>query len=347
MIDWVTAIIPCFHEKPLNSGRVTKIDSDGSIEWETLTAISVVGSYDSSLRIKTHSVDDMGRGTHIYFDGNPVKFLQGHNLFGTDNLLMLVNGVMEKICSNKSISLSPTDLDRRSWVSGNFKLNRIDCTVMFDVGCTQNALSWIRQAESSATLSHRGRGQITKGSTLYFGKSSRRSSIKFYAKGPEFKKHSHSYFLNIPSLVSYADKALRCEVVLRSLELKHRGLNFGYSWDDLIPVEIVNEFIGRINMADITAVTSERTDSIAPSLKAVFELWKSGHDIRAMYPRATFYRYRKALMDALDIDIATVQYQNNNNVVPFIRIVEAKTMQIPDWAIGTGLYFDGLIANGD
>ncbi|NGP69345.1 hypothetical protein G7B21_28970, partial [Klebsiella pneumoniae] len=23
-------------------------------------------------------------GTHIYFDGNPVKFLQGHNLFGTD-----------------------------------------------------------------------------------------------------------------------------------------------------------------------------------------------------------------------------------------------------------------------
>ena len=35
---------------------------------------------------------------------------------------------------------------------GDFKLNRVDCTVMFDVGNTANALSWIRQAEMSATL---------------------------------------------------------------------------------------------------------------------------------------------------------------------------------------------------
>ena len=80
MIDWITAIVPCFHEKPLDSGRITKINSSGEVEWESLTAISVVGSHDSSLRLKTHSVNDFGNGTHIYFDGNPVKFLQGHNL---------------------------------------------------------------------------------------------------------------------------------------------------------------------------------------------------------------------------------------------------------------------------
>ncbi|MER0133278.1 hypothetical protein KD913_28600 [Klebsiella pneumoniae] len=83
---------------------------------------------------------------------------------------------------------------------GDFKLNRVDCTVMFDVGNTANALSWIRQAEMNATLSHRGRGQVTKGSTLYFGKSSRRSSVKFYAKGEEFQKHSHAAFLQLPAL---------------------------------------------------------------------------------------------------------------------------------------------------
>ncbi|MGC8183265.1 phage/plasmid replication domain-containing protein, partial [Klebsiella pneumoniae] len=39
-----------------------------------------------------------------------------------------------------------------------------------------------------------------------------------------------------------------------------------------------------------------------------------------------FYRYRKGLMDALGIDIATVQYKQPDNVVPFIRIIEAKPM---------------------
>ncbi|MBE0138152.1 hypothetical protein FOT52_02250, partial [Citrobacter portucalensis] len=240
MIDWITAIVPCFHEKPLDSGRITKINSSGEVEWESLTAISVVGSHDSSLRLKTHSVNDCGNGTYVYFDGNPVKFLQGHNLFGTDNLILLLSTVLKKITSIPELGLNPTDFDVRSWEKGNFKLNRVDCTAMFDVGNTANALSWIRQAEMNATLSHRGRGQVTKGSTLYFGKSSRRSSVKFYAKGEEFQKHSHAAFLQLPALVDYANRGLRCEVVLRSLELNHRGLSSGSAWDDLLPLQIVN-----------------------------------------------------------------------------------------------------------
>ncbi|MBE0234416.1 phage/plasmid replication protein, II/X family, partial [Enterobacter hormaechei] len=316
------------------------------VGWESLTAISVVGSHDSSFRLKTHSVNDSGGGTYVYFDGTPVKFLQGHNLFGTDNLILLLSTVLKKITSIPELGLNPTDFDVRSWEKGNFKLNRVDCTAMFDVGNTANALSWIRQAEMNATLSHRGRGQVTKGSTLYFGKSSRRSSVKFYAKGEEFQKHSHAAFLQLPALVDYANRGLRCEVVLRSLELNHRGLSSGSAWDDLLPLQIVNDFIGRINMADITAITSEETENLPASLKAVYELWKMGHDIRAMYPRRTFYRYRKGLMDSLGIDIATVQYKQTDNVVPFVRIIEAKPMGIPDWAFGTDLYFDGAVNHG-
>ena len=36
-------------------------------------------------------------------------------------------------------------------------------------------------------------------------------------------------------------------------------------------------------MADITAITSEKTDGLSPAYKAVYELWKCGHDIRSMY----------------------------------------------------------------
>uniref|UniRef100_UPI003978696E phage/plasmid replication protein, II/X family n=1 Tax=Citrobacter freundii TaxID=546 RepID=UPI003978696E len=60
------------------------------------------------------------------------------------------------------------------------------------------------------------------------------------------------------------------------------------------------------------------------------------------HSKTAFYRYRKGLMDALGIDIATVQYKQADYVVPFIRFVEAKPMGVPDWAIGTDLYFDGV-----
>ena len=341
MIDWITAIIPCFHKRTLIGGRLTKTDDNGEMEWESVSSVSVTGSHDSSLRIKTHTVNEDGFGTHIYLDGNPVKFLQGHNLFGTDNLIPLLCATLKKITSIPELGLSPTHFDVRSWELGEFKLNRVDCTVMFDVGSNANALSWIRQAEMHATLSHRGRGQVSKGSTLYFGKSSRRSSMKFYAKGDEFKKHSHVSFLQLPSLVDYANRGLRCEVVLRSLELNHRNLSHGSKWDDLLPIQIVNEFIGRLNMADITAIKSESINDLTPSFKNVYELWKCGYDIRSMHSKTAFYRYRKGLMDALGIDIATVQYKQPSNVVPFIRIIEAKPMGVPDWAIGTDLYFDG------
>ncbi len=45
MIDWITAIVPCFHETPLDSVRITKINSTGEIEWESITAIYVVASH--------------------------------------------------------------------------------------------------------------------------------------------------------------------------------------------------------------------------------------------------------------------------------------------------------------
>lgn len=340
MIDWVTCELPCEHREPIAGGSITKVHQDGTVDWSTSLPRSVVGSHDSSLRIRTTRVDEYGQGTMLRLDGNPAKWLQGHNLFGTDDLLGLVGATMDRLVP--LLGLTPTFIDRKHWQLGAYRLSRIDCTQMFDVGSHANALAWIRQAEQSASLSHRGRGQIAKGSTLYFGKHSRRWSLKFYAKGPEFMKHTPPALKELPALRAYADRALRCEVVLRSMELKARGLDTAANWSENDPQAVTMGILGGLHMDDVTALTPERIDKLRPAIRAVYQLWKEGHDIRGMYPKPTFYRYRKQLLDALSIDIANVQPRDAepSNVVPFLRIIEAKPMDVPDWAIGTDLYHE-------
>ncbi|MGC5605184.1 phage/plasmid replication protein, II/X family, partial [Klebsiella pneumoniae] len=97
------------------------------------------------------------------------------------------------------------------------------------------------------------------------------------------------------------------------------------------------------NMSDFTAITSDWIDGLTPYFKNVYVIWKCGYDIRSMNSKTAFYRYRKGLMDDLGIDIATVQYKQHDNVVPFILIIEAKPMGVPDLAICTDLYFDGAV----
>lgn len=337
MIDWTTSIIPCAHSSNIFDGSVCKITAEGEIEWEVLTAKTVVGSYDSAVRVRTYRPRES-----LHISGNPAKFFQGHNLFGTDELLAL-NYAFFCNLSDK-LSLSPSDSERLCWQTGDYSLSRVDCTSMLDVGSSANALAWIRQAEQQATLSHRGRGQITKGSTLYFGKHSRRWSAKFYAKGDEFQKNGHPCLLEDPKLVDYADRSVRFEVTLRSMELKRLGLDRAFFWSESAKIAqgVREDVLGRVNMGDINALTAEQIDGLAPSLRAVFELWKTGIDIRSMYPRRTFYHYRSKIKNELGIDIAVLQPSNKkaSNVVPLIRVIEAVPMGVPDWALGTPLYFD-------
>ena len=78
MIDWVSAKIICNHDPDkLFNGAVLSLNSNLEKEWVCDKKKTVEGSY--STKIQIQSITD----THIYISGNPTKFLQGHNLFGS------------------------------------------------------------------------------------------------------------------------------------------------------------------------------------------------------------------------------------------------------------------------
>lgn len=348
MIDWITALVPCFHE-PIAGGRVLKLTPTGEIVWEVDTGMDVSGSYDANIRLKTHGLDivpdDSGAGIFrggsiLEISGNPTKWLQGHNLWGDfSSPGPLIEFFMFRLCELLP-SLHPTDLDRRRWQDFSFELRRIDLTRMFCLNNRSDVRSWLRVASETAYLKHRGRGSLTKNGTLYFGKHSRRWSLKFYCKGDELEAgKDHGLPTDIPEragLLAFADRALRSEVVIRSMELKRRKLNWACAWDENTGSELLAGIAEGLNMSEQRSIPSDALENLSSRLRMAYETWLVGHDLREILSTRTFYRYRKELLP-LGIDLASRQPHHETNVVPLIRVLEAIPVGPPDWAKGTSL----------
>lgn len=334
MIDWVTAILPFSSTEKLIGGKLASIKSDGEVEWETLKHLPVVGSHDSKFHLLA-----LGDG-RIRIHGNPAKFLQGHNLFGTDDLKGLVFETMMKAC--KLMGIQPSLGDRRAWKNGDYELFRVDITYMYSLASRSNVRAWLRSAEYQSKSRH-GRPIMT-GGTLYWGKHSRRWAMKAYGKGDEIdstKDHRlPNEILNRQLLSEYADDKLRLELVLRSQQLTDLfPFKTARQWAADTPAKLHALFLGAIDMSNQFTLTHDEIDGLPARLVAVYRLWKSGEDLRSMYPKNTFYRYRRQLLEH-DIDIALIQPKSFDNVVPLVRALRPQAMaEVPEWAKGTSLYF--------
>lgn len=344
MIDWLSLVVPCAHPGLVHGGHVLSVKASGELDWRSTRRQTVEGSHATGLQVRscTHTPDPC---THLEISGNPVKFFQGHNLWGTDDLHALSVAMVETVAA--AIGATPSSDDVAMWESGDVQITRVDCTESFHLASLAEVLAYLRAAEQTAHMSHRGRGQLCKGSTLYFGKNSRRWSLKLYAKGQEIraKGHGQDAILHLPSAVEWAERTLRAELTLRSMELKRLGLDQVKHWNDGdgLPVpmsqRLLQERLGNMTMTMHAHLSADQIESLKPGTRLAYHAWESGNDLRATLPRETFYRHRRALL-LHGIDIATLVPRGVSNVVPLHRVLEAKPAVVPDWAQGTVLYFE-------
>lgn len=346
MIDWLTLVAPLPHAAPICAGFVQSVGPDGELEWSTSKRLKLAGSFSSGIQVRT-SVYNCDPCTFVEISGNPVKLFQGHNLWGTDDLAGLCVETLEFVAAALSIPVSEST--RQQWRVGFIELHRVDVTESFHLGSLAEVRAFIRAADQTAHLPHRGRGTLSGSSTLIFGKGSRRWSLTLYSKGQEIRApgHGQEAIVDLPHAVDWADRALRCELRLRRLELKRRGLSHVFNWfvsDDKMPSVVTRQLL-QSPLADLTMTTTgSLPDSLLqtfrPALRTAYLSWASGADLRAVLSRPTFYRYRAELLPH-GIDIAMLQPKAEvSNVVPLHRVLEAKVAEIPAWAYGTSLYFE-------
>lgn len=339
MIDWVTGKF-CITHNPevLRSGqsiRTKIVDGVETIEYDIANRLSVKGSHDATITIRSHTDNT------VEISGNPAKFLQGHNVFGTNDLKYLVAKMIDKLCMIDELELKPTDVEYENIQQGIYHLSRVDVNEHFAFPSAQVARAWLRAAGNSANMKFRGAGLFKEG-TLYF--EGKRYIPKIYFKYDEINSKDKSHrlpdeLLQIPELIEYAEKSLRFEIKILSTQLKDWMLHLGCNWDaDTATMLINDQFISKLQLSANMPIENEVIESLPKNLRLTYTAWVNGEDLRQVLSRPTFYRYRTRLLEyGIDISIVKDIEKEQSNIVPMIRYLEAVPMGIPDWAYQKGL----------
>jgi len=340
MIDWVDFVAPLVHNEgqgsPFYAGEVMSTTPEGELDWGIFKRMQMLGSYATTVQVRSARMADGRQGVRV--SGNLVKWFQGHNIFGTNDLRGLVLESLSKILEIGKIAASIDEL--QSWTIGDIELLRVDCTESANFGNEKRVLNALRSLDQSANLKFRGRGQFN-GHSLLFGKGSRNWSLTLYSKGTELHKHKLPSALRETPLQAFADGLLRMEFRLLSMHLKKLGLSKLWAWCENTASSVHQIMLQNLQISDATMIDSDVIESLPTRYKLIYQSWKDGHDLRTIFPRNTFYRHRRALL-AYGVDISIKQDRHEaetSNVVPIRVVLVGKPVDVPEWAYNTPLFF--------
>ena len=261
------------------------------------------------------SVVSLNDGTAIGIRCSPLKALQGHNVFGTNNVCGLVQSLIRAALDRLNIHYTPKQLE--SWCAGNFEINELDITHRFRItpGVSVKGICTHMLRSSSTDLSP----QWIKpgiGVRLYPPQSS--THWLFYDKKQELqdkrrKAERHlkavigDQFENVWSeLIDTAGRSVRAELKLSKAYLKRHHLDRGSAWTVEKALALYFSELDQLRLGALdelplpeNSVRHIRTRT----LKQTFALWAYGADLRDLLARSTLNSHRSQILRLVDIDI--------------------------------------------
>lgn len=299
--------------------------STGEVIYE-LTTGSLDGSYDSRISVvieRSIWVRDLRFRQPIKQKCRPYiilecsihKALLGHNVYGGPNNFVLsmrwLLSLVEKLLGMKLPSYN------------EWRVKRIDVAHVYNIGSFAGVQAYIRSLQNS--YFPRRSEKISRFGSSGIHVAGSTSVLKFYHKGPEFRKHDRRRLINhklslkhIEELQTFADRCLRVEVEIKSRKLidLFGGSDLPYICDvddnvldDFYNSE-VSKMIGNVYVNSLPVVNNSRDVSIrlnnlfskrkARSLLGTwYELSTHGEVVvRNNMSKTTFYQHIKDIKNA-------------------------------------------------
>lgn len=332
MIDWITCRVPVTLPAPIAGGHTVTLDRAGNVERTTPHRLSVPGSFESSLTIRAPST------TELEISGNPVKWLQGHNLYGPDDLRGLLWAVLARLEPHLGCSLADAGLLGPHSLDDAI-LTRIDVTSMLQLGSGLDVLSWIRSAYATGSARRRGRGVMKEGTLVYgdaTGKNFTRWQIVIYSKGQEVADHHlPAPMMADAEVLNWVNRCLRVEVRLGRLELAKQGLRNLKGWTPVAAGKMWSSKVASLSFNDQATPDVADLEKLPKHLRGTYAQWKLGADLRSLLSKPMFYRHRAAIMELTSVDVAVPPASASTataKIVPIRRALEAVPVGRPAWA---------------
>lgn len=350
MIDFITARIalPRPLPAPINGGQFVRVDESGVIERTTALRKRIVSSHETALQIRAPGINE------LEITGNPVKFVQGHNLWGTSCptealwcALLQLEALGALPCSLRDLGLLGRDT-----LADCTQFSRIDCTAMLLADRWHDVETVIRSLRVAGRLRDRGASGLPyawpekQGGGVTFGgrpgQSASHRQLVFYAKGKEAMVHPLPDCIgDDPELLEWVNRCLRCEVRLGTNYLRKSGLRAARQWADDQARKEWNSMMQRIDMNG-SDERPEALSGLADHLRLAYGSWLAGENLKALLPARKYYRYRSAILKATGVDIAIPRPKEPSaEIIPFRRVIELRPAGRPAFADR----IDALLAN--
>ena len=335
MIDWLTVKIRVQLPAPIADGWTLKIRGDGTEAYRCPHRLSVGGSFESALTIRAVVRDE------LELSGNVAKFVQGHNLYGSDDPLAVLWAALQRLEPHLGASLAEIGLTSPSELGERTTISRIDCTKMLQFDSAGDALSFLRSAEATGRIPRRGRGVFKQGTLVYGdaqGKRFTRWQIVVYSKGQEIGArepgHRLPEFMMVDrEILDFCNRSIRVEVRVGRNELREKGLRALSAWSEATSDAIWRDYVGQLSFNEAFVDEAAELAKLPDHLRGTFAQWKLGQDLRKAMTKAKFYRHRRMIeaLTGYDISIPPAA-PATASVVPIKRVLEGRIGGRPGWA---------------
>lgn len=244
-IDWLT-LVQDHPAAPLRGKNLLLfIDLEtGELESQAVKSLQFEGSFSSKLMIRSD-------GRRVEVSGNPSRWNVAHSLDGytdIDECLDLYNGILRgfrlpEFFSVERSFVAPLQLQRSDGCLAfeGVRVTRIDLARLYQTGGPDECAIAVR---ALGQVTHAGKAAMVygKGETVSWGGGSRHVYVKYYAKGPEMKKHSDSHDDGL--VAQWADTVglLRHEVTLKGMYLSKNGLSSPVAWTREVMRRVIDKY---------------------------------------------------------------------------------------------------------